>query len=139
MARITKDSKEEFNHQDFRFGQLLNATLNEPGKVPAMVRADPSILEVEDLAGETVLHFLAVEGWNEGIVLLRNLGASIPEYAIYHAIEHGHTDTVALLLELGANPVRAWCERSMENPIWNLSRKQKRLIRSYLDQYGYIE
>ena len=102
-----------------------------------MVKADPSILEVTNLTDETVLHYLAIEGHTEGIQLLRSLGAEISSWALLHALQAGQTDTVVLLLELGADPVASDCERSLDNPIWGLTKKQKRLFRSYLTQYGY--
>ena len=118
---------------------LLDAVVNEPGKVPEIVRADPDILDgATSAVGETVLHFLAVENHVEGIKLLRNLGASIPDHALYEAISLGHTETVALLLELGADPTRSQSEVEIERPEnTGLDRRTKQLLRSYLDQYGY--
>jgi len=122
---------------NFEFYRLLDAVLHEPEKVPAIVRDSPSILEEKNLSGETVLHWLAVENHIAGIKLLRKLGASISEFALIDAAELGHTETVILLLELGASPRGMDIRAIIDNPAFNLSKKTKRLIRSYLSQYGY--
>ena len=126
-----------FDHEhNGEFYRLLNALLDEPEKVPAIVGEAPSIVGEKNFSGETVLHWLSVENHVEGIRLLRSLGAEIPEFALIHAIQHGHTDTVILLLELGADPSGIELEELLANKIWKLSTKKKRLIRSYFRQYG---
>jgi len=115
---------------NFEFYRLLEAVLNEPEKVPAIVYESPSILEETNLSGETVLHWLAVENHTNGIKLLRSLGATIPEFALIHAVEHGHTETVILLLELGADAKGFDLDRTLNSPIWELS---------YFSQFGYYE
>ena len=121
----------------YRYWVLIEALFKEPSKVAAIVKAEPQLLENTSVVEETPLHFLAIEGNNDSIRLLRSLGAKIPEEAVYHAIEAGHTDTVILLLELGANPVREQCERSLAIKFYQPTDKHKRLVRSYLDQFGY--
>ena len=117
------------------FWRLLWAVLDEPEKVPAIVGESRSILEEKNFTGETALHWLAVENHVEGIKLLRALGARIPEFALVDAIEGGHTETVILLLELGADPRGVDLESILDNKLWNLSDKKKRLMRSYFRQY----
>jgi hypothetical protein len=56
---------------NFEFYRFLNAVLYEPEKVPAIVKDSPSILEEENLSGETVLHWLAIENHAEGIKLYK--------------------------------------------------------------------
>lgn len=122
---------------NYHFNRLLEAVLNEPEKVLSMVAENRNILEEEDCCNETALHWLAVENHVEGVALLRGLGARISPWAIAHAIEVGSLEAVILLLELGGEPDIGVCKRYLENPYWELSKKQKRLIRSYFKQYGY--
>ncbi len=98
------------NHDYFR---LLDAVLMEPEKVPAMVAENRSILEERNCCDETVLHWLAVENNEDGVRLLRSLGAEISPWAIHHAIEVGSTEMVILLLELGGVPELEVCGRYM--------------------------
>lgn len=73
----------------------------------------------------------------DGVRLLRSLGANIPEWAIHHAIEVGAMEMVMLLLELGGEPSIDVCRKYITNDVWELNPKQKRLLISYLKQYGY--
>ena len=84
------------------FGLLLDAIMFEPHKVRAIVSAYPDIVYETCWVGENVLHWLAIENKHEEIRLLRSLGSPIPRYALVHAVEHGHTETIIALLELGA-------------------------------------
>ena len=127
---------EEIEHnQDYI--RLIDAVLREPEKVPAIVSEDRRILEAQNCCGETALHWLAVESNFEGVKLLRSLGAEIPEWAIHHAIEAGAMEMVILLLELGAQPSIEVCNGYLKNNFWELNPKQKRLLVSYLRQFGY--
>ncbi len=119
------------------FNRLLDAVLMEPGKVHAIVKAQPSILEEKDPAGETALQWLVIENNIEGVQLLRSMGAKVPPYALQQAAEMGYTDMVITLLELGADASGQNIIEAMENPLWELPKKTKRLIGSYLKQYGY--
>lgn len=130
-------AKSTFEHEhNGEFYRLLDAVLEEPEKVPAIVSESRSILKEKNLSGESVLHWLAVENHTEGIKLLRSLGAEIPELALIHAMQLGHTETVILLLELGADPAGIDVERVLDSDVWELTKKQKRLIRSYCSQFG---
>ena len=126
-----------FEHEhNGEFYRLLNAVVEEPEKVPAIVGESRSILEETNFSGETALHWLAVENHVDGIKLLRSLGAEIPEFALIHAMEMGHTETVITLLELGADPRGIDVEAILGSDLWKLSAKDKRLIRSYFRQFG---
>lgn len=127
-----------FQHEhNGEFYRLLYAVLHEPEKVPAIVREAPAILEQTNFTGETVLHWLAVENHTDGIALLRSLGATIPLFALIHAVEHGHLETIILLLELGADPEGYPVERMLEHPMREMSKREKQIIRSYFKQFGY--
>ena len=119
------------------FDILLEAVLYEPHKVKDIVISNRECLRAVNYSGENVLHWLAVENHTEGVALLRSLGSPLPEFALIHALEAGQTEMVILLLELGADPNIEICKRSLNNSLWELSDKTKRLMRSYFKQYGH--
>lgn len=121
--------------EDFFF--LLDAVVNEPHKVPAIVAADRELLRVTNYSGENVLHWLAVENQVEGISLLRSLGSPISSFAFIETVEMGHAETAILLLELGVEVELSYCERALEKNPFNISTKKIRLLKSYLNQFGY--
>jgi len=128
----------KFEH-NYDFYLLLDAVLNEPHKVKDIVVNNRGILDAENLSGENVLSWLALENHTEGVCLLRSLGSRIPPFTLCEAIQMGNTEMVILLLELGAD-IEAEitsCQSAIENKIHNLSSKKKRLIRSYFKQYGH--
>ena len=127
-----------FQHEhNGEFYRLLYAVLDEPEKVAAIVHERRAILEETNFTGETVLHWLAVENHTDGIRLLRSLGATIPLFALIEAVEHGHLETIILLLELGADPEGFPLERMLRNPIRDISKRERQIIRGYFEQYGY--
>ncbi len=79
-----------------------------------MLLADPTLLEMPGVLGETPLHFLALEGFADGVRYLISKGANINcvnEFgnsalqevsAVSPAM--GSVELVSLLLEAGANP-----------------------------------
>jgi len=129
------DEVDRYKSHDFDI--LLDAVLNEPHKVKDIVNSNRECLRAVNYSGENVLHWLAVENRTEEVELLRSLGSPIPEFALVHALEAGHTEMVILLLELGADPNIETCKNSLNNPIWELRKKTKRLMRSYFKQYGH--
>jgi len=124
-------------YKSYDFDVLLDAVLYETHKVKDIVVANRECLRAVNYSGENVLHWLAVENHTEGVALLRSLGSPLPEFALIHALEAGHTEMVILLLELGADPNVEICKRSLSNPLWELNDKTKRLMRSYFRQYGH--
>ncbi len=129
------DEVDSYKSHDFDI--LLDAVLNEPYKVKDIVTANRECLRAVNYSGENVLHWLAVENHTEGVAQLRSLGSPLPEFALVHALEAGHTEMVILLLQLGAEPNIEICKRSMNNSLWGLNKKTKRLMRSYFSQYGH--
>lgn len=119
------------------FDVLLDAVLNEPHKVRNIVSANRECLRAVNYSEENVLHWLAIEYHTEGVTLLRSLGSPLPEFALIHALEAGHTEMVILLLELGAEPNIEICKNSLNNPIIGLSKKTKQILQSYFVQYGF--
>src|SRR5690606_38157315 len=136
LAVLMRRHDEVDRLKSYEFDVLLDAVLCEPHKVRDIVTANRECLWAVNYSGENVLHWLAVENHTEGVALLRSLGSPIPDFALIHALQAGHTEMAILLLELGANPNTAICERSLENPLWELSDKTKRIMRSYLKQYS---
>jgi hypothetical protein len=128
----------EFEH-NYDFHLLLDAVLKEPHKVKDIVVKNRAILDAENLSGENVLCWLALENHIEGVCLLRSLGSKTPQFTLCEAIQMGNTEMVILLLELGADIEAeiAFCRSAIDNEIYNLSSKKKRLIRSYFKQYGH--
>ena len=125
-----------FEHEhNFEFYRLLDAVLKDPEKVPDIVRDEPEILKQTNFSGETVLVWLALENHFSGVKLLRSLGAKIPHQALYEAVDMGHTDMVALLLELGADKHGWDYEKVLTNPHSNLSKEVRADIRTYLKSY----
>ena len=118
------------------FTRLLDAVLCEPHKVKDLVVSDPGIVYETCWAGENVLHWLAIENRYEEIEILRNLGSPIPRFALIHAVEHGHTETVIKLLELGAEFVPYEIEKAINCNHYYNSKKKRQLMKSYFMQYG---
>ncbi|MDR2688969.1 MAG: ankyrin repeat domain-containing protein [Azoarcus sp.] len=119
------------------FQQLLNAVLDDPDTVPAMVCGHPEWLECVNNSAETVLHWLAVEGHVEGIKLLHRLGSAIPPFALTHALQAGHVETVDLLLTLGGSfgnidPLKEIC-----NPLWQFTPAKQKQLLACLEAHGY--
>jgi len=121
----------------FGFGLLLDAVINEPHKVPDIIAKYPGIVYETCGPGENVLHWLAIENRHEEIRLLRSLGSPIPRYALVHAVEHGHTETIITLLELGAEVLPSEITQALNEKYFAKSKKTKSLIRRYFDQFGY--
>ncbi|EAA3799241.1 hypothetical protein DOQ73_23595 [Salmonella enterica subsp. enterica] len=119
------------------FGLLLDAILNEPQKVRAIVTENPGVLYETCWVGENVLHWLAVENMHEEIRLLRSLGSPIPIYALVEAVEQGHLETIITLLELGAEVIPSDITRALNNEYFSHSKKKKSLIKRYFKQFGY--
>lgn len=110
------------------FCLLLDAVLHEPEKVRGIVASNPEILYETCWAGENVLHWLAIENKHEEIRLLRSLGAPIPRYSLVDAVEHGHTESIIALLELGAEVIPSEITSAINSRNFKHSKKTKSLI-----------
>ncbi|WP_144407723.1 ankyrin repeat domain-containing protein [Gynuella sunshinyii] len=119
------------------FGVLLDAVLNEPHKLNDIIKAYPGILYETCWAGENVLHWLAVENKYEEIRLLRKFGSPIPRFALVHAVEMRHLETVITLLELGAEVVPEEIQRAIKCSYYDTSKRKTAILRSYFSQFGY--
>lgn len=121
--------------EEYDFQTLLDAVLKEPWKVNEMVSANRKILSAKNSIGENVLHYLAVENKLQEVKHLRTLGSEISPYALSEALSLGYKDMVALLLELGCEPIISSCD------LWlaasKLTKAEKYEIRGVFRAYGY--
>ncbi len=118
------------------FGLLLDAVLNEPHKVRAIVSDNPGIVHETCWVGENVLHWLAIENRYEEIELLRSVGSPIPTYALVHAVEQGNTESVIKLLEMGVEFISSDIESAIHSKTFSKDKKTKSLLIRYFRQYG---
>lgn len=119
------------------FGVLLDAVLNEPHKLKDIIEDNPEILYETCWVGENALHWLAIENRFEEIKLLRKFGSPIPRYALVHAVDAGHLETIITLLELGAEVIPSEITPAINCQYFNKSKRTKQIIRSYFKQFGY--
>ena len=92
------------------FANLLRVVETDPAAFSSMVNQDYSVLARTGPHGETLLHWLAVEGRSEAVKQLARLGAQVDtvnEFGntpLMECSQLGNGAMVSLLLELGANP-----------------------------------
>jgi len=92
------------------FEELLNCAASEPARFAEIVAANRSVLETRDNLGETLLHWLAIEGFTEAVQRLLDLGADantadkFGNPVLPHAVIVKQTEIVRALLEAGADP-----------------------------------
>lgn len=117
------------------FDRLFEAAVYFPEKVPAIVKDDPDIVFCENYAGETVLQFFAMEGRDDIVELLLEMGARADEWAVYFACGPAHISTVAILLSAGAEPDCDACSRELV--AWGAPRKKRIEMRRIFHNYGF--
>jgi ankyrin repeat protein len=89
---------------------FIDAVVKRPDAARQMLRESPELLDARYIHGETVLHFLAVEGYVDGVRLLAAAGADVDarnpfgDTALVDAVTLGNARVVAVLLEHGADP-----------------------------------
>jgi ankyrin repeat protein len=90
-------------------GEFIDATVRDRERASQLLAAHPDLINARWLHGETVLHFLAVEGFVEGVKFLAERGAdvnAVNEFGDAPLIDVavlGHTDIAAVLVRHGAN------------------------------------
>jgi hypothetical protein len=93
---------------DPRLSALIDAAVEDPALAKQLVEADPSILDLRTGLGETALHFLAVENYASGVLVLIDLGADVNvtnEFGatpVEEARVAGAIEAVEVLLRAGA-------------------------------------
>jgi ankyrin repeat protein len=89
---------------------FMNAAVRDPAAADAMLAIHPSLLDARCLHDETVLHFLAIEGFGEGVRFLAARGANVNavnrfgDPPLIDVVKLGFESIAATLLEHGANP-----------------------------------
>jgi ankyrin repeat protein len=58
-------------------GEFIDAVVQDPAKADAMLIERPDLLNARWTHEETVLHFLAIEGFTEGVRFLAARGADV--------------------------------------------------------------
>ena len=91
-------------------GQFIDAVVLDQSKAGEMLRHEPGLRDARWLHGETVLHFLAIEGEAEHVRLLGEWGFdpnAANEFGTAPLIDVatlGRDDVAAVLLDQGADP-----------------------------------
>jgi len=91
-------------------GKFIDAVVENPAKADAMLAQRPELLDARWIHDETVLHFLAIEGFTEGVRFLAVRGADVNavnefgDTALVDIAGLGLTDIADILLNHGANP-----------------------------------
>lgn len=91
-------------------GEFIDAAVRDHQRAAALLASHPELIDARWLHGETVLHFLAVEGFVEGVRFLAERGADVNavnrfgDSALIDVAVLGETDVAEVLLRHGANP-----------------------------------
>ncbi len=98
------------NEQADLLGDLIDAAVEYQPKARLLLQENPNLLHAHCHLGETALHFLAVEGFAEGVRFLASVGADVNaknkygDTPIIDAATLGEEDIVRILLSFGADP-----------------------------------
>jgi ankyrin repeat protein len=91
-------------------GEFIEAAACDARKAEAMLRQHPGLLNARWIHDETVLHFLAIEGFDEGVTFLASRGADVNavnefgDPALVDVCSLGLDVMVEILVQHGANP-----------------------------------
>ena len=91
-------------------GEFIDAVVDDPGQARRLLSRKPELLNARWILGETVLHFLAVEGFDDAVRRLVEWGADVDlvntfgEPPLLDCVVLGKEPLVELLLSHGANP-----------------------------------
>ncbi|WP_092022627.1 hypothetical protein [Marinobacter zhejiangensis] len=124
--------------RNLRFDRLLDSLLKEPPeKVAQIVNADRTILKEKNSIGENALTWCALELKYKEVELLRSLGCPIQEQALSEAIQHGNSDMLLLLLELGGKISKYSASQSINiAEKWGANERILHIMKSHLEVYG---
>src|SRR5262245_55968258 len=91
-------------------GEFIDEAVRDHQRASQLLAAHPDLINARWIHGETVLHFLAVEGFIEGVTFLAERGADVNrvnefgDAPLIDVAVLGHTDIAAVLIRHGANP-----------------------------------
>src|SRR5262247_2834731 len=94
---------------DELIGEFIDASVQDHDHARRMLSACPQLLDARWLHDETVLHFLAVEGFTEAVRFLAECGADVNaknefgDAALIDVVLLGNAEIAALLLRHGAD------------------------------------
>jgi ankyrin repeat protein len=102
-------------------GEFIDAVVSDQAAARKMIEASPDLLNARWLHNETILHFLAVEGYANAVRFLAAAGAAIDEVskfgdtALIDVAVLGNAEIAKLLLDHGANPNAP--SKTKDNPL----------------------
>jgi uncharacterized protein len=91
-------------------GEFIVAVVEDPKKADALLAKHPDLLNARWIHDETVLHFLAIEGFNAGVSFMASRGADVDavnefgDSALVDVAGLGLDGIADILLRHGANP-----------------------------------
>ena len=91
-------------------GEFIDAVVEDGERARRLLSAQPELLNARWHLGETVLHFLAVEGYADGVRRLAEWGADVNlpnrlgDPPLLDCVLLGHEALVEVLLQHGADP-----------------------------------
>jgi ankyrin repeat protein len=102
-------------------GEFIDAVIQDQSRAQLLLKDYPILLDSRWIHNETVLHFLAVENYLDGVRFLAKLGADVDstnefgDTALIDVACLGNDKVAEVLLEHGANP-NAYSETN-DNPL----------------------
>ena len=91
-------------------GAFITALVEDPARADALLKEWPGLLDARWIHDETALHFLAIEGFADGVRFLASRGADVNavnefgDTALVDVAGLGLASIVDILLTHGANP-----------------------------------
>jgi ankyrin repeat protein len=98
------------DNQHALVGEFIDAIIRAPNQADALLLEYPELLNARWIHNETVLHFLAVEGFADGVAFLASRGADVNavnefgDSALIDVAGLGNDEVAENLLRHGANP-----------------------------------
>ena len=91
-------------------GEFIDAVVKDPARAASLLAAHPDLLNARWIHNQTVLHFLAVEEFADGVVFLASRGADVNlvnefgDPPLVDVAVLGYHDIAEILLRHGADP-----------------------------------